>query len=153
MFGLVPFRRNNNSLSRRGDSFNQLVDSFFNDSLFNDDFLIPTTMDYGNFTVDLKENKNEYILEADLPGVNKEAIDLEFNNNYLTISAKRENIVEDKKDNYVRRERSYGEFKRRLYIDNVDSSKIEAEFRDGVLSVILPKADPDKENKGRIEIR
>lgn len=153
MFGLVPFRRDNNSLSRRGDSFNQLVDSFFNDSLFKDDFLIPTTMEYGNFTVDLKENKNEYVLEADLPGVNKEAIDLEFSNNYLTISAKRENIVEDKKDNYVRRERSYGEFKRRFYIDNVDSSKIKAEFRDGVLSVTLPKADPDKENKGKIEIR
>lgn len=153
MFGLVPFRRNNNSLSRRGDSINQLVDSFFNDSFFNDDFLEPTIMDYGNFTVDLKENKNEYVLEADLPGVNKEAINLEFNNNYLTISAKRENIIEDKNDNYVRRERSYGEFKRRFYIDNIDSNRIEAEFKDGVLSVILPKANPDKENKRRIEIR
>lgn len=152
MFGLVPFNRNNNSLSRRGDSFNQLIDSFFNDNFFNDDFLAPMAMNYGNFRVDLKENKNEYIVEADLPGINKEAIDLDFHNNYLTISAKRENIIEDKKDNYVRRERSYGEFKRRFYIDNVDSGKIEAEFKDGVLSVILPKADPDKEDKRKIEI-
>ncbi|WML33143.1 Hsp20 family protein [Clostridium sp. OS1-26] len=79
-----------------------------------------------SFRVDLKETENEYMVEADLPGINKEAIDVEYENNYLTISAKREETIENKdNNNYVRRERSYGEFKRRFYIDNVDKEKID----------------------------
>jgi HSP20 family protein len=146
MFDMVPFRKNNN-LARRGDFFDQMMNNFFDD-----DFLTPQNYFGNSFRVDLKENENEYIIEADLPGIKKDAIDLSYENNYLTVTAKREDTVEDKSGNYVRRERSYGEFKRSFYIDNVDESKIDASFNDGVLRINLPKIDKTKVSRRRIDI-
>jgi HSP20 family protein len=146
MFDIVPFRRNN--LSRRDDFFSPLFKSFFDDDFF-------TTMSTmrGNFKADLKETDENYIVEADLPGIKKEAIDIEFHNNYLVISAKRDETTEDKKENYVRQERHYGEFKRSFYIDNVDENKIDASFADGVLKITLPKLNKGMEQKRKINIQ
>lgn len=82
MFEMIPFRRN--GLSRRGgeDYFN----NFFN-SFFNNDFFAPAVFG-SSFNVDMRETEDSYIIEADLPGVPKEAISVEYENNYLTISAK-----------------------------------------------------------------
>ncbi|MCG4579629.1 Hsp20 family protein, partial [Clostridium cochlearium] len=73
-------------------------------------------------------------------------------NNNIIISAKREDIVEDKGENYIRRERSYGEFKRAFYVDNVDENNIRASFKDGVLKINLPKLEKDKKIGRQIEI-
>ncbi|WP_411681132.1 heat shock protein Hsp18 [Clostridium thailandense] len=148
MFDMVPFRKNNNSIAKRGDYFNQLFDNFFND-----DFFAPMTHFENSFRVDLKETENEYMVEADLPGINKEAIDIQYENNYLTVSAKREETIENKDNNYVRRERSYGQFSRRFYIDNVNEEKIDASFKDGVLKITLPKLEKVIMNKRKIDIR
>ena len=129
---MVPFRKNN--AIRRDDLF-----SPFNDL-------------QGRFKVDLKETDETYIVEADLHGIKKEAIDIEFNNNYLVVSAKRDESIEDKKENYVSQERHYGEFKQSFYIDNVDESKIDASFNDGVLKVTLPKLNKRMGNKRKIDI-
>jgi len=147
MFDMVPFRRNNSL--KRGDAFDNFVDSFFDN-----DFFTPMNMDgFGNgFKVDLKENETSYVVCADLPGMNKDSIALDFNNNYLTISAKRDDSVEDKNENFVRRERRYGEFKRSFYIDNVDDSNITASFKAGVLRVDLPKLNREKSNGKKIDI-
>lgn len=147
MFDLVPFRRNNN-LRGRGDNFESFMDAFMNDN-----FMMPFDFNGGSFRVDMKENENEYIVEADLPGIKKDAIDIDYNNNYLTISAKRDDSVEEKGDSFVRRERHYGEFRRSFYADNVDESKIDAEFKDGVLKIQLPKLEKGKENRRKINIR
>lgn len=148
MFDMVPFRRNNNSITKRGDYFNQLFDNFFDD-----DFFAPANYISNSFRVDLKETDDEYMIEADLPGINKDAIDISYENNYITISAKRNDSKEDKKDNYVRRERRYGEFKRSFYIDNVNENNINAEFKDGVLKVSLPKKDKDITSRRKIDIK
>ncbi|AKN33111.1 heat-shock protein [Clostridium carboxidivorans P7] len=149
MFDMIPFRRNN-SINKRGDD---IFDSFLN-NFFGDDMFYPSNIStFGNgFKVDLKEDENNYMIEADLPGIKKENIDINLNNNYLTISAKRQDDVEDKNGNYVRRERRYGEFKRSFYIDNVDENTIDASFSDGVLKVILPKKEKTKESQRRIDI-
>ncbi|MFL0197938.1 heat shock protein Hsp18 [Clostridium sp. WILCCON 0269] len=147
MFDMVPFRRNNSV--RKGDDFESFVDSFFNH-----DFLTPfnTSLLHSGFKVDLKETDTSYLIEADLPGINKDAIDLNFNNNYLTISAKREDSIEDSKENFIRRERHYGEFKRSFYVDNVDEKNINASFKDGVLKIDLPKLEKGNTNSKKIEI-
>ncbi|MBI6874404.1 heat shock protein Hsp18 [Clostridium aciditolerans] len=146
MFDMVPFRKND--LVRRDDFFSPFLKNFFNDDFFS------TINDLrGNFKVDLKETDENYLVEADLPGIEKEAIDIEFNNNYLVISAKRNESLEDKKENYVRRERHYGEFKRSFYIDNVDESKIDASFEHGVLKITLPKLNKGNDKKRKIDIR
>jgi HSP20 family protein len=142
MFGLVPFRGKNLPTK---DYFNQLMHGFFDD-----DFLIPAG---GNaFRVDLRETENEYIAEADLPGVKKGDITLHYENQYLTISAKRDETQEVKEERYVRKERRCGQFHRSIYVDNVIEDKIDAKFNDGVLQVTLPKQDKSQKRQGKIEI-
>lgn len=145
MFGMIPFKRNN-GVTRTGSAFDDLFSNFLGD-----DFFSPALTTAGGFKVDLKEDENAYTVEADLPGIKKEDIALDYANNYLTISAKRDETVENKDNNYVRRERRYGQFKRSFYIDNINESAIDASFKDGVLKITLPKMDKGIENK-RIDI-
>lgn len=145
MFDVTPFRKNNLS---RGENF---VPSYFRD-FFDDDFFSLGNYLQRNLKVDLKETSENYLIDADLPGIKKEDINIDFHNNYLVISAKRNESTEDKKENYIRRERHYGEFKRSFYIDNVDESKISASFNDGVLKIILPKINNGDDKKRKINI-
>lgn len=141
---MTPFRRNNQN--RKDDFITPIFDSLMDNDFF------ANLSNKGHFRTDLRETNDSYLIEADLPGVKKGDIDIEFNNNNLTITAKRDDSVEDNKENYVRRERHYGEFKRSFYIDNVDDEKIQAKFEEGVLKVILPKLAKDDENKRKIDI-
>ena len=148
MFGMIPFRRNNNAVSNGGDYFDQFFNNFFDD-----DFMMPGYMNGNPFKVDLKESNDAYIIEADLPGVEKGNIDISYDNNYLTISAKRDDTVEENKNNYVRRERRCGELRRSFYVDNVEEDKIDASFENGVLKINLPKKEIVNTNSRKIHIR
>lgn len=145
MFDMVPFRRNNN-VARTGSTFDDLFSNFLGD-----DFFSTSIMNSSGFKVDLKEDENAYTIEADLPGVKKDDLSLDYANNYLTISAKRDETTENKDDNYVRHERRYGQFKRSFYVDNINESTIDASFTNGVLKVTLPKNDKGIE-KNRIDV-
>ena len=147
MFDIVPWRKNNLT-QRKGDDFENMVNSFFNDDFFSSLGVLKN-----NFSVDLKEDDNDYIIEADLPGVDKKDIEISYKNGYLNISAKRDSHEEEKKDNYVRKERSYGEYKRSFYIDNVEEDKINADFNNGVLKVCLPKLNKETSEAKKIEIK
>ena len=133
MLGLVPFKFNNGENSK-GLSINDMFNDFF------------------NFKTDIKETPEEYVVHAELPGVNKEDINIDYNNNYLTISATRNNEHEEKKDNYIRRERSYGSVSRGFYINNVNKEAIKAKFDNGVLNIELPKKELTQNNSNRILI-
>ncbi|MDS0524533.1 Hsp20/alpha crystallin family protein [Clostridium sp. SHJSY1] len=145
MIGLVPFR--SNGVNSTKNSF----DDFFS-GFFNDDFLSPLNME-GNFKADIKETPNEYIMEAELPGVKKEDINLEYKGNSLIVSGKRDEVIEENKNNYIRKERHFGQFVRSFYVNNVDKEKISATFENGVLHVNLPKFQQDIDNSNRIEIQ
>ena len=136
MFGLVPF--NSKSLQSSHDGFGSLFD-IFNEPFFNDFPMTSTTA--SKFKVDVKDNGKNYELTAELPGLSKENISLDYTNNYLTISAQRndEKNENDDKGNYIRRERHFGSMSRSFYIDGIDEEKISAEFKDGILKVDLPK--------------
>lgn len=146
MFDMIPFRKNN--ITKKDDFFTQFLKNFFDD-----DFVTTMNNMHNNFKVDLKETNENYLIEADLPGIKKESIDIDFDNNHLTISAKRDESTEDTKENYVKRERHFGEFKRSFYVNNIDESKIEASFNDGVLKITLPKLNKDDDKKRKIDIR
>lgn len=145
MFGLVPFRFNNGE-NNKGLSINDMFNDFFNDDMLSE------FNSSGSFKTDIKENPEGYVVHAELPGVNKEDINIDYNNNYLTISAIKNNEFEEKKDNYIRRERSYGSVSRGFYINNVDKNSIKAKFDNGVLSVELPKKDLISNNENKILI-
>ncbi|ENK1243585.1 Hsp20/alpha crystallin family protein [Clostridium botulinum] len=145
MFDMISFKRNN--LNKKDEFFSPFFNNFFNDEFFS---LMNNLQ--GNFKVDLKETAEDYLVEADLSGVKKEDITVEFANNYLTISAKRNSSIENKKENFVRQERHYGEFNRSFYINNVDENNIDASFKDGVLKIDLPKLDKENFNGKIIDI-
>ena len=146
MFGLIPFRSNKN-LSK-GDTFENFISDFFND-----DFFAPLSASSGGFNADIKETDNEYLVIAELPGVKKEDISLEYNNNQLVISAKRDEFINEEKDNYIRRERHYGNFSRAFYVDNVNKDDILAKFENGELKIVLPKLQKTSPSSNRIEIQ
>lgn len=147
MFDMVPFKKTAIP-TKRGDYFGHFLDSFFDE-----DFFAPLSQFGSSFRADLKETADAYEIEADLPGIKKEAIDLKYAENYLTISAKREDAVETTDHNFVRRERKFGQFQRSFYINNVAEDKISAEFNDGVLRITLPKQDKTVRETHQIPIK
>ncbi len=129
MSGLMPY--NHSDLpSHLKEYFNRFMPAFFTDGFYSP----------SEFQVDLRETNNEYIIDADLPGLKKEDIGLNYKNGYLTIFTSRNETRESTgENNYIRRERRIGQFQRSFHIDNVQEDKIEAKFNDGVLTVTLPK--------------
>lgn len=134
MFGLIPFRTHN--IKEVGGTFADFISDFFND-----DFFSPMGMldGMGKFSADVRETDNEYLVSAELPGVNKEDIKLDYKDNNLIIRARRQEVHDDSRDSYIRKERSYGEFSRAFYLDNVNKEGIRAKFENGELKIILPK--------------
>ena len=90
--------------------------------------------------VDIYENANqEIVLKAELPGIAREDIDLRVENNTLTLRGERKRDAAVKQDQYHRVERSYGAFSRSFSLPNrIDTEKVRAEFKDGVLAIVLP---------------
>ncbi|MFA5168541.1 MAG: Hsp20/alpha crystallin family protein [Candidatus Omnitrophota bacterium] len=98
--------------------------------------------------VDLEETKDAYIVKSDLPGLEKDKIDLTVKENVLTIEGMRETTsqTQDQKGGYYAQERSYGSFTRSLTLPGpVDESKIVAAYKNGVLTITLPKAPGQKD--------
>lgn len=97
---------------------------------------------------EVKETKDGYLFKADVPGIKQSDIDVSLTGNRLTIAGKREAEKEQKEETYYAYERSYGSFTRSFTLpDGVDAAAIQADLRDGVLSVTLPKkpeAQPKK---------
>ncbi|WP_337954604.1 Hsp20/alpha crystallin family protein [Pseudoramibacter alactolyticus] len=105
---------------------------------------------------DVKENDDSYELKVNLPGLKKEDVRIELNQDYLTISAKAQNANDEKDDSgkYVRRERYYGSYQRQFYVgEGVKQEDIHASMADGVLTLTIPKVDQQQvETAHRIEI-
>lgn len=100
---------------------------------------------------DIYEKDGDYHIEMDIPGFEKKDINIECDKGYLTITAEKEYDNKDESKNYIRRERSYGKYQRSFYLGDVDSDKIKAEFKHGMLKVVIPKSE-QIETKKHIEI-
>jgi HSP20 family protein len=103
---------------------------------------------------DICETDQEIIVKAELPGMKKEDVNVSFENNMLTIRGERKFEEEAKRENYHRIERSYGEFMRSFMLPSfVDPGKINAEFKDGILRVALPKREEAKPKQVEIKVK
>ena len=92
--------------------------------------------------IDITDNENEYVVKAEVPGCKAEDIDITVAGNVLTISGEKKVEKEVKEKDYYHSERSFGSFRRDLRLaTDIDTGKIEAECRDGVLAVKLPKSE------------
>ena len=94
---------------------------------------------------DIYDKLNYYVVEMDLPGIKKENIKINYDNGYLSVKIIR-NIMGGNVNNYIRRERFYGELKRSFYIGLKRNNDIKALFKDGILTISFPKEDIKKDN-------
>jgi HSP20 family protein len=98
-----------------------------------------------NPSVDIFENDNEVVVKAELPGMNAKDIDVRLENNILTLKGERHFEKETKEENYHRVEREYGTFSRSFALPTaVNGEKVSAEYKDGVLKIVLPKKEEIK---------
>jgi HSP20 family protein len=104
-------------------------------------------------TLDVSETKNDYVVKAELPGIDPKDIDISLTNDLLTIKGEKKQEKEEKEENYHVIERSYGSFTRSVRLPGqVQSDKINASFKNGVLRVTLPKTEEAKKKEIKIKV-
>jgi len=144
---LVPFnKRNRNGLARLHNEMDDLFDSFFKglDRPFAGYKAWPA--------IDIAEEDNAILVKAEVPGCKADDIDISVYGNTLTINGEKKHEEEKKEKGYYHVESSYGSFRREIALPtDVDSSKIDAVCKDGVLSITLPKAETAKAVKVKVK--
>ncbi|MBN1381851.1 MAG: Hsp20/alpha crystallin family protein [Deltaproteobacteria bacterium] len=105
-------------------------------------------------SVDIKENDKEVLIKAELPGMDEKDIDVNLFEDRLTIKGEKKEEKEDKGSDYYHMESSYGSFNRIIPLpEKVDTKKVEANFKNGVLSIKLPKTEEAKAKGKKIPIQ
>jgi len=129
---------------------NLIPRKYYLDDFF-DSFL--TVPEESNLKCDIYEKDGNYHIEMDVPGFNKEDINIECDKGYLTVTVLR-NTTDEENDtkNYIRRERVYSKYKREFYLGDVDTDNIDAQFKEGILTITVPKKD-EVITKRQIEIK
>jgi HSP20 family protein len=105
-------------------------------------------------SMDMYEDKGDLVLKAELPGMNKEDIEVTLTDSSITISGEKKKEDEVKKHNYYKMERSYGSFSRSFSLPaEVQADKVTSKFKDGVLEIRLPKSEQAKSKEVKIQIQ
>lgn len=125
------------------------------DKLFRDwDEEAPTRTAFWKPAVDIFETKDSLVMKVELPGVSKEDVKIDLDNQILTISGERKFENEVKEEDYHRIERAYGQFQRSFTLPNkVDAERIEASYREGLLEVVLPKKEEAKPRQIEVNVK
>lgn len=126
-------------IPRRNNHFDLWEDMFGRDPFFNRE-------ENKIMRTDIKEKKDKYLIDIDLPGYEKENIKIEIEDGYLTIHATTDSSKDEEEGNFVRKERYFGECSRSFYIgDDITEEDIKASFKNGTLNIEIPKKDETKE--------
>jgi len=140
-FNLPIFRDRSTHINNNRSNVRNLFEEFFNDfnrispSLLQDDMRVSMLP-----KLNISEADNKYFIEAELPGVRKDDLELKLDNNVLMIKGTIEENKENKDRNYFMRERYYGSFQRSLTLpNNVNENDINASFKDGILNIEITK--------------
>jgi len=136
---LIPFnRRSTNSLARTNNTgfedFYNMLDDFFSDGLMSGRSLLRDT-----FKLDIVEKENEYLVEAEMPGVRKDESDLNIDGDTLCVSVNRTEEANKDGKNFIHRERRVSSMSRRVRLADAKLDEIKAKLEDGVLTVAIPK--------------
>lgn len=142
---LTPYRTN--MTMRRPVAESSFMSDFFRP------FFANSKWAENDFRVDIKDNGNEYLLEAELPGVKKEDLQIDVEDDVLTISASMNSDQREERDGYLLCERRSGSFRRSFSLENIREEDIRAEYTDGVLKLCMPKKSEQAARSRRIEIQ
>lgn len=136
MANLVPYDRNRNLFSA--------MDNFFDDM-----WMMPRNPFSNSFKVDVREEEKQFIVEAEMPGVDKGDISLQMDDGRLTIQLnhKEESNNEDKEKGYIHRERRVSSMARTVYLAGAGDENITAKLNDGLLTITVPKQEEIKKDK------
>ena len=152
---LIPFGR-----ERRGipvqRSGSDLMDGFQREMnrLFDDFFRSPAPFGGATPRVDVEETDDEYRVSAELPGIDENDVNVTLTNGVLTIRGEKKAEREEKDRSYYLSERSFGSFRRAIPLPSeIDEDKVEAQFKNGVLTIRLPKSAAAAANTRRIEVK
>jgi HSP20 family protein len=148
MRDMIPFRRRNGlaPMDIFRDFFGRdIIDDFFASSM------LPMGM-AGGFRADIKETEKEYVVEAELPGYDKENIEIDLIGDRLTISAKKNEEINEERENYIRKERRSGQVSRSFMVSGIKNEEVSAQYVDGMLKITLPKEEDTKPRSSRIDI-
>jgi HSP20 family protein len=135
VFAIVPFNFRTNPAKMK-DSWEKLMETVLDQPM---NPLHKVSAVFSSFKVDVKDKGTAYEIKADLPGFEKEEIRLSYQDQCLTISAEKEEYKQAETERYICRERHHGKLERSFYVDDIAEDKIKAEFKEGVLTVILQK--------------
>jgi HSP20 family protein len=143
---LVKF--NNNAKNTLMPGFNDVFDSIFNDTFFNDRLIARVP------AVNISESENNYHVELAAPGLKKEDFKLNLDSNQLSISVETSAENQDNQKNYSKREYSYGSFVRSFTLpEGADATQIEAAYQDGILRIDIAKREEAKMVRRQIDIK
>jgi HSP20 family molecular chaperone IbpA len=126
------------------------------DDFFDDEFFPKKHNQMNLMKTDIREKKDKYLIDVDLPGYEKENINLSLHDGYLNISAKVNKEEKKEEEKFVRRERYIGECSRSFYVgDDIKEEDIHAEFKNGILMITVPKKELENKAKEvkQIEIK
>jgi HSP20 family protein len=138
-------------LSTMQREINRLFDNFFRGGVQDDGTF---GISYWSPAVDIAEHDNEFIVKVELPGVSKDDVKITLGSNVLTIHGEKKQDRETKDDNYHRTERMYGSFQRSFTLPStVRGDKIDAVYKDGILTVTLPKAEEAKPKQIEVKVK
>ena len=141
LLSLIPGR----SFTPSRDLFDRFFDDWEFPSLFNE-------KNEWTPAFDITENDKEYVVSAELPGIDIKDVEISISDGILSVKGEKKNETEDKGEGYHRIERRYGSFHRSFRIPGkVESDKVDASYKDGILKVLLPKAEGTETKK--IEIK
>lgn len=126
----------------------EMVDNLVN-GLFSSS---PRHITFSAMKVDVQETETEYVINADLPGFNKEEIKVDFRDNVLSIIANKETDTDEMNEGYVVRERKATKLSRSFCLSSIYHDKIKAKYVDGVLTLNIPKVEPENDIKTNITI-
>jgi len=148
MAGLIPFNKRRDLATRDSG-----IDEFYNmlDDFFRSDWPFRRSLEDDTFKLDVIDNGNEYIIEAEVPGIDKKDINVEMVDNRLEISITKDESKEEKDKNYIHKERYYSSMSRSIYLADAKSEGLKAKLENGILKITIPKEEI-KENKTKIEI-
>ena len=137
MTGLVPFNKKNTGLLNTGfEDFYNMLDDFFSDS-----WSPRRNLERDTFKINVQQNDKEYLIDAEVPGVSKDEIEIALNEGKLNISVKREEKINEEKKNYIHRESRYASMGRSIYLEDAASTGIKAKLDNGVLNITVPRKE------------
>ncbi len=119
----------------------------FNSDIFNN-------MSANAFRTDIKDEGSHYVVESELPGFDRDDINVDISDGYMTVSAshRTENEKSSEDGSYICRERSYGSYSRSFDLSGVDSDSITAEYKNGILRMVLPKSKAEQSECRRLTV-